>query len=112
MSQLTTHVLDTSIGKPAAEVSITLQHYHSNSWAIMASGMTNSDGRIGELLPPGKVLTHGKYRMIFDTGAYFKRQDIKTFYPEVIIEFQIFDESHYHIPLLLSPFGYSTYRGS
>lgn len=108
MSQISTHILDTSAGKPAAGVYICLK----KNGKLVAEGTTNSDGRIGDLLPEGKLLEIGDYEMVFYTGAYFSKQNKKTFYPKVIVHFSIFDSSHYHIPLLLNPFGYSTYRGS
>lgn len=111
MSQLTTHILDTSLGKPAQGVSVILEQRSYDNKKI-AEGITNVDGRIGDLLPKEKVLDAGIYRLVFDTVSYFKKQNIKTFYPQVIIEFEITDASHYHVPLLLNPFGYSTYRGS
>ena len=108
MSQITTHILDTSIGTPAEGVNIRLQ----KSGKLIAEGITNSDGRIGDLLPKNKILEAGDYEMVFDTGGYFSKQNKKSFYPKVIIHFTVFDDSHYHVPLLLNPFGYSTYRGS
>ncbi|MBL0048505.1 MAG: hydroxyisourate hydrolase [Bacteroidetes bacterium] len=112
MSQLTTHILDTTIGKPAQGVHIQLEQNKSGQWLPLAYGKTNSDGRISNLLPAEKILDTGVYRLIFDTGSYFKSQNSKSFYPSVSIEFEITDASHYHVPLLLNPFGYSTYRGS
>ncbi len=112
VSQLTTHVLDTSMGKPAQNLTIQLQAYQSEKWQTMAQGVTNKDGRIADLLPPNRILSPNNYRMVFDTGAYFEAQQIKAFYPMVEIQFTIFDDQHYHVPLLLNPFGYSTYRGS
>ena len=112
MSQLTTHILDTSIGKPAQNVSVVLEQIQSSSWNKIAEGVTNLDGRVSNLLATDKILDTGIYRLIFDTQSYFKKQNIKTFYPSVTIEFEITDATHYHVPLLLNPFGYSTYRGS
>jgi hydroxyisourate hydrolase len=112
MSQLTTHILDTSIGKPAKGVKITLLHYNETEWQELASGITNMDGRISDLLDNNAVLELGRYKMVFDTKRYFETQNLKVFYPSVSIEFEVFDNTHYHIPLLLNPFGYSTYRGS
>ena len=112
MSQLTTHILDTTLGKPAQGVNIRLEQSSGEKWLAIASGTTNSDGRISDLLPKEKILDAGVYRLIFDTAAYFKSQHIKSFYPSVSIEFEVSDASHYHVPLLLNPFGYSTYRGS
>jgi len=108
-SQLTTHVLDTSIGKPGKDITIKLQ---SAIGAVIAQGVTNSDGRIGDLLPPERTLASGNYSIIFDTGTYFASNNIKGFYPEVDIQFTVTDDTHYHVPLLINPFGYSTYRGS
>ncbi len=112
MSQLTTHILDTSIGKPAQGVSVTLEYLNSDTWKKVAEGVTNTDGRITDLLVSGNPMQTGYYRLNFDIAAYFRGQDKKSFYPKVIIEFEISDGSHYHVPLLLNPFGYSTYRGS
>lgn len=112
MSQLTTHILDTALGCPAKDVSITLLKKDGNVWAHVAIGRTNSDGRISDLLAANVVLEVGTYCLLFDTQAYFESKKQQVFYPSVRIEFQVFDSSHYHIPLLLSPFGYSTYRGS
>lgn len=112
MSQITTHVLDTSLGKPAQGIAIHLQAQKNNEWTTIASGITNEDGRIANLLPDNQLLTPAVYRMLFETGAYYKALNIKTFYPEVAIAFETFDTTHYHVPLLLNPFGYSTYRGS
>ena len=110
MSQITTHVLDTSKGKPAKDLAICLFAQSGTKWKKLASGLTNKDGRISDLLKEGKTLEPGIYKMVFDTAGYFKNK--KTFYPEVSIVFETFDKSHYHVPLLLNPFGYSTYRGS
>ena len=112
MSQVTTHVLDTAAGKPGKDISIRLMKKENDNWLAIAEGITNADGRISDLLPPGKILSAGDYKIIFNTGEYYKTQKIKTFYPAVEILFTVFDDSHYHVPLLISPFGYSTYRGS
>ena len=112
VSQLTTHVLDTSLGKPGKDITIRLKHIVNGSWQTRAQGITNADGRIGDLLPPNKNVIPGNYKMVFETGDYFKTNDIKGFYPTVEIEFTVFDDGHYHVPLLINPFGYSTYRGS
>ncbi len=113
MSQLTTHILDTSVGKPAAGVNIRLEKSdEGNAWSILAAGITNTDGRVSDLLKTDTILEPGHYKLIFDTAAYFEKQKIKCFYPSVEIIFEISDSSHYHVPLLLNPFGYSTYRGS
>lgn len=110
--QLTTHVLNTSIGKPGKDITIRLKTNISESWQTMAQGVTNADGRIADLLPPEKILTTGNYKMVFETAKYFATNNTKGFYPEVEISFSITDDAHYHVPLLINPFGYSTYRGS
>jgi hydroxyisourate hydrolase len=110
--QLTTHVLDTAIGKPGKNISIRLQIPVNGVWHTVAQGITNADGRIADLLPAQKKLGYGNYKLVFDTGSYFAAQKIKGFYPEVEIQFIVFDDAHYHVPLLINPFGYSTYRGS
>jgi 5-hydroxyisourate hydrolase len=112
MSQITTHILDTSIGKPAEGVSIILYRRQGESWERIGSGITNADGRIADLLAAGSVLPKGQYKMRFEVAAYFERMERKAFYPFVEIVFMIDNNEHYHIPLLLNPFGYSTYRGS
>ena len=112
MSPITTHALDTRSGRPAAGLPISLSKREGADWSTIASGVTNDDGRIADLLEPGS-LTPGVYQMRFDTGAYHQAQGVEGFYPEALITFEIKETSeHYHIPLLLSPFGYSTYRGS
>ncbi len=111
-SHLTTHALDTSIGIPASQMLITLKGIKNNAWKPMSVGITNNDGRIADVLPPGQLLTPGVYTMIFNTEAYYKKNTQKGFYPEVSIQFEVTDERHYHVPLLINPFGYSTYRGS
>jgi len=109
MSQITTHILDTALGKPAEGVYFLLQNEHGK---ILGEGITDSDGRVVDLLPKEQLLESGNYAMVFETKAYFDSLGLKAFYPEVKIQFQTFDQTHYHIPLLLNPFGYSTYRGS
>jgi 5-hydroxyisourate hydrolase len=114
MSPITTHVLDTRTGRPAAGIRITLsQQGAAGTWQEMASGDTDADGRIRDLLASDTKLQPGVYRMDFATGDYFSGQGITGFYPHVPVIFELQEmDSHYHIPLLLSPFGYSTYRGS
>jgi 5-hydroxyisourate hydrolase/2-oxo-4-hydroxy-4-carboxy-5-ureidoimidazoline decarboxylase len=112
VSQITTHVLDTTVGLPGKNISIRLQALRNNVWQTIAQGITNNDGRIPDLLPQERNLKPDTYKMVFDTGSYYKLQNLKTFYPEVEIQFTTFDENHYHVPLLVNPFGYSTYRGS
>jgi 5-hydroxyisourate hydrolase len=112
MSQLTTHILDTSKGKPAPGVSIILYQQKNNNWAELATGITNADGRIPDLVSKNTILETGVYKMKFETKAYFDNDGIASFYPYIEIIFDITTKEHYHIPLLLNPFGYSTYRGS
>ena len=113
MSKVTTHVLDVSQGRPAANVPVLLETQSPDgAWLEAGRGATDSDGRLKDLAA-GKTLAAGIYRLTFDTGAYFASRKISGLYPKVIIVFEAKDaQEHYHIPLLLSPFGYSTYRGS
>jgi len=113
MSQITTHVLDTAIGKPAQGIDITLSYFVNNKWKLISGGTTDSDGRVANLLADNKILEAGRYKVLFVTESYFKNLKLKAFYPYADIVFEIEgDGQHYHIPLLLSPFGYTTYRGS
>ena len=112
MSQLTTHVLDTSIGKPGKNIAVKLQQRSGENWQIIAQGITDNDGRISDLLPAEKSLAPDNYKLVFETGAYFTANNVTGFYPAVEIQFTVFDDAHYHVPLLINPFGYSTYRGS
>jgi 5-hydroxyisourate hydrolase len=113
MSPITTHVLDLSKGRPAAGVPVVLEHEHPNGWHRLGRGITDEDGRLKSLLPDGAELVIGNYRLSFDTAAYFAESGVPSFYPTVIITFSVAaPRDHYHVPLLLSPFGYSTYRGS
>ncbi len=105
-------MLDTTLGKTAPGISVTLYHLTENNWAEIAVDVTNADGRINDLLPRQIELEHGTYKMRFETKFYFDERNLKTFYPFVEIVFAIDSNAHYHIPLLISPFGYSTYRGS
>lgn len=114
MSAITTHVLDTSRGHPANGVRVSLElETADGSWKQIGKGTTDADGRAKDLLPDGFALHGGVYRLTFETEAYFAAQNTEGFFGEVTIVFTIRDpEQHYHVPLLLSPFGYSTYRGS
>ncbi len=110
-SHVTTHVLDAASGRPAAGVAVVLAARVGEAWQAVAEGMTDADGRIGNLGP--EALETGVYQVRFDTGAYFAAAGTPCFYPSVEITFELAEESeHYHVPLLLSPFAYSTYRGS
>ena len=109
---ITTHVLDTSAGRPAQGIAVILETHAEGAWKTAGRGTTDADGRVSSLLADG-ALVPGSYRLRFETGAYFKARQIATFYAHVEIAFEIRDASqHYHVPLLLSPFGYTTYRGS
>lgn len=110
MSHVTTHVLDAAFGGPAVGVGVTLDRQTADGWSEIASGATDGDGRIPDLGPAR--LPVGVYRLTFATGDYFDATHRPAFFPEVQLTFRIFDETHYHVPLLLSPFAYSTYRGS
>ena len=112
MSQITTHILDTTRGQPAANITIVLYRGENDEWTEITRGKTNYDGRIADLLPKDEILQIGIYKMRFETKDYFDKDRIPTFYPYVEIVFDIQSTDHYHIPLLLNPFGYSTYRGS
>lgn len=112
VSQITTHVLDTSKGVPGKNICIRMKQKADTGFETIAMGITNDDGRVANLLPWGVNLTPGHYQMCFDTEGYFAQNEIKGFYPKVDIDFTVFDNSHYHVPLLINPFGYSTYRGS
>jgi 5-hydroxyisourate hydrolase len=114
MSAITTHVLDTARGRPAGGVPIQLEVQEADgSWRMLGSGATDGDGRLRDLLPGDFDLQPGIYRLIFDTAAYFEAHSLQSFYPHVSIVFLIHDVTeHYHVPLLVSPYGYSTYRGS
>ncbi len=113
-SPITTHVLDTASGRPASGVPVRLYMEEvPDSWLLLASGITDDDGRVTDLLPTDQILKAGVYRIRVTTGEYFSAKGIEGFYPYADIVFEVKSgEEHYHIPLLLSPFGYSTYRGS
>ena len=107
MTHLSTHVLDATTGRPASGVAVTVT---DSTGAVVASATTDTDGRVGKL---SHSELSGIYRMRFDTGAYFTAQGVAGFYPEVVIAFEVTDPAgRYHVPLLLSPYAYSTYRGS
>lgn len=113
VSPITCHVLDSSLGKPGAGVTVVLKKFESE-FVDLASGVTNSDGRCTNLLNPASfTLSSGIYKLVFNTGAYFEAQGKQTFYPVVEVTFEIkATNEHYHVPLLLNPYSYTTYRGS
>jgi 5-hydroxyisourate hydrolase len=113
-SPITTHVLDTARGRPAAGVPITLDvRAPDGAWKRLGAGTTDADGRLRTLVPDGAAIEPAVYRITFDTAHYFRAIAVEGFYPEASIVFEVRAAGeHYHVPLLLNPFGYSTYRGS
>jgi 5-hydroxyisourate hydrolase len=114
MSTVSTHVLDTARGRPASGVHVTLQMQNPDeTWSMLTEAWTDEDGRVKPFFLVETHLEPGTYQLLFDTEGYFSAQDIECFYPQVSVTFKI-DEApqHYHVPLLISAFGYSTYRGS
>ena len=111
-SPITTHMLDVSLGKPASGILCRLEKLASqNSWSEVGKGTTNSDGRIENLMEGS--LAKGVYRIEFLTKPYFDQKSTRSFYPSITVTFEVLNEQeHYHVPVLLSPFGFSTYRGS
>jgi 5-hydroxyisourate hydrolase len=108
MSGISTHVLDLSLGKPAFNVPVKLERFEFGAWVEIAARFTTQDGRCDEILPPNDV-SPGRYRLTFDSAAY----NNTSLYPEIVLSFQVTAGSaNYHLPLLLSPHGYTTYRGS
>jgi 5-hydroxyisourate hydrolase len=108
---LSTHVLDATSGRPATNVPLTLDRRTGDSWQRVGSGLTDDDGRCRTIAPDG--LEAATYRLVFDTGTYFDTTGVPGFYPEVSVVFEVTEpQRHHHVPLLLSPFAYSTYRGS
>ncbi len=114
MSAITTHVLDIAHGRPAAGVAVLLERRDATGQFCEAGrGVTDADGRVKTLLTPGAALAVGAWRLTFETGAYFRAAGVAAFHPSVTIAFEVTDAAqHYHVPLLVSPFGYTTYRGS
>jgi len=114
MNRISTHVLDTAQGQPARGVAVRLERREiSGNWVALASGRTDADGRCVQLLPEGDPLRAGIYRLSFDAASYHHAQKVEGLYPVVEVTFQVHEgETHFHIPLLLSPHGYTTYRGS
>jgi len=112
VSLISTHVLDISQGRPGSGVDATLEFNTPAGWEVHGSGTTDKDGRIDSLLPEDS-LKIGTYRMTFDTRSYFHLKGQETFFPQIVIIFMVtHTEQHYHIPLLLNAYGYTTYRGS
>ena len=111
MSRITTHVLDTAAGVPAAAVPVSLEVQAGDEWLLLAETATDADGRACLLLQED-AMEQGIYRATFDVATYFAARATESFYPGVTVLFNVSGAEHYHVPLLLSPFGYSTYRGS
>lgn len=110
---LSVHVLNLENGLPSPGVEVTLEKHQGADWQLLAQGTTNEQGRITELFPSQQPFEAGEYRVVFKTGAYFKQAGRETFFPQIPVIFQVKQtDQHYHIPLLLSPYGFSTYRGS
>lgn len=113
MSAITTHILDVAAGVPARGVAVVLERQTAAGWEVVGRGETDDDGRVRDLLAPETALQAGSYRLTFAAGEYFKKQETESFYSQITVAFIVGDTArHYHVPLLLSPFGYSTYRGS
>lgn len=113
MSTISTHVLDTALGRPAAGIRVTIERVGDETGPALGEGTTDADGRLRELVDPGASLGAGVYQLRFAVADYFARTGRAAFYPEVIVVFRVAPSNeHYHVPVLLSPFGYSTYRGS
>ena len=112
--RVSTHVLDTARGVPARGMRVTLErHESSEQWRTLSSAETDDNGRCRQLLPEGDAFSHGTYRLTFDTGKYYRAQGVEGLYPVVLVTFTVReDQGDFHIPLLLSPHGYTTYRGS
>jgi 5-hydroxyisourate hydrolase len=111
--QLSSHILDITSGKPAPDVVITLyKKDQDNKWIQVDERRTDRNGRVGDFLQQKNISNSGQYKLVFQTSPYFKSLGQKTFYPYIEVVFEITDDQHYHVPITVSPFGYSTYRGS
>ena len=111
MTTLSTHILDTANGHPAGGVSVELARRNDEAWEVVGSGITNDDGRVADLAPDSAIHA-GSWRLTFAIGDYFERHGQESFYDHVHVDFRLGTDGHYHVPLLASPWGYSTYRGS
>ena len=113
MSAITTHVLDISRGCPGSGIEVALQIRSDGEWKQIGNGVTDANGRCNTLMAVDGQIQAGTYRLLFGVGAYYRARQTETFYAEIPIIFEVLHpEAHYHVPLLISPFGYSTYRGS
>lgn len=114
MSAITTHVLDAARGRPAAGLDVVLERTDGDAiWQLVGRAVTAVDGRVASLLPESGSAPPGLYRLTFATRAYFERHGVAAFFPSVAVTFEVVDgEAHHHVPLIVGPFGYTTYRGS
>jgi 5-hydroxyisourate hydrolase len=113
VSGITTHVLDTARGRPAAGVPVVLEFERDGRWVHVGRSVTNHDGRAKDLVPADAPVVAGRYRLTFDASEYQAASGAKTFFPSVAVVFDVTNpDEHHHVPLLLSPHGYTTYRGS
>jgi 5-hydroxyisourate hydrolase len=114
MSTITSHILDTTVGRPAEGVSVLLENETApQTWVPVGDAVSDAEGRVANMVPASLTLRAGKYRLSFDTGPYYAAKNLRAFYPEVYVIFHVHDpEQHYHLPLLISRFGYTTYRGT
>jgi len=112
--QLSSHILDISQGQPVGNVKIELEKYNETTqqWVSIGKKQTDNNGRVSDFLPYQKSNNYGKYKLVFFVEDYYKNKKIESFYPSIEVIFQIKNNEHYHVPITLSPFGYSTYRGS
>jgi len=110
---LSVHVLDLQSGKPTAGIAVTLEARAGDGWRELAAATTDAQGRVKALFPAGQAMAAGDYRIVFGTGEYYRQHGQPTFFPRIPVEIHVDDPAqHTHVPLLLSPFGYSTYRGN
>ena len=110
MTRITTHVLDTAMGRPASGLRVRLDRVDSGSTEEITSARTDAEGRVRDWTP--QAVPPGRYRLVFETGEWFRAAGRESLYPEIVIHVSVGDAPHYHIPLLVAPFGYSTYRGT